>query len=856
MTGEMQMDTINQLQECIDYLMLPEAQNKTEYSKKIIQSLDYIGKLNTNEISPNIRKIAELFFLCIQKLHEKSVDSPFSERITTAFENIRNYNGDINDSYVSTIHFLSQIYHNNKTFEYSNEMKASFSALYDKLDKIRFIFGIRKDDTLVFPIGKLLDIVINDDTFFNGPLDIDSICTLLLALEIFDMNDYTCERKKIDNLITKHNLKCLEYLKSPTTLKVGGDSCWKENFQQNSSLTLFVRNGDSYSIYIRHPKKNYFDKSLQNVQIEEEINSKKEAFAYFCLIPLCRNETPCSFNDLMHTEDLTCVENICKTLFVENKRNVFLENSFIKTNGEIKTSNPFVANDYKIVLNENTAYKSDNKSLLKTLKSYSLCKIGEKFDFVLMSSIFLLLSEDSSPISKIFGLLKEDSDNLQSSVITEWFNSIDDLPGQINTMQTNYFDSIKYAKSRSGIEGKSFKDIKWLPYKFPEEIIPNYIHKNKSISCNSIVKIKKFESFEDVFYKDEKDNDILVNEIFFPENESITGVNFYAYKTNDGYRYDSEIDRLWKIQNKIQDDNNGFIEAKDLSSIDNIELGEVISTIKLHEKALCENICDDFDAVAHFRLLNHLLFCNIPQKNNWSSFYNLFKGHEVLRFDKLKSFVPELDNEQSLIIPKENSNTDNILVSILNNYGRFEGFRNRDIFNRRLILDKECDAYCIEPGKRIEEVVILFDTLQRGSSTKDVLEAYLGGKNENGRICKILCENKPLSITEIVNKNKIPLKIKFIYGTAFGEEEIKKFLKERKFSPTVQKTTIVNRISKIADDLFIGTAKDLYGNINIQKDYYPIIREFNQPKKNVFSDNLLKPTCIAAIFVKKKELEM
>lgn len=837
--------------------MLPETHNKEEFLKKIGHILDYISTLNTVDIFPNMSKISELFLLCIQKLKEACTEELFPEKINRVFENIENYPGEPSNSNIATILFLKQIHYKNKNLDYSSEIKQSFTYLSGNLETIHFIFNIKINGILIFPIGKLLNYVINDDSFFNAPLNAASISTLLLALEIFDQADYKTEKREIDELIKKYNLRCLDFLKQPSTLKVGGDFGWKANLQQNGSLTLVILDDDKYGIYVRHNSKRYFDKLSQNVTLESEKNSNGEDIAYFCIIPLTKEYCFLSFDDLMQENErnLDIIEKLCFMLFNENNTNIFLENALVRIDGIIQPTNPCVSQDRFIILDDNTFCKSDGKSLTqKVLHKYLFYRIGEKFDFIMMSSIFYLLRENSAPIKQIFDLLKKCTNNIQSEVIKEWFNSINNLPDQINVIQDNYFASIKYIKSKIEIANKNFNDIRWLPYKFPEEIIPLYIKKNYILSDFSITKIHIEDDFEEIIYKDDDGNEISENQIKFIENETINNPDIFVIEREGNFFYFPEVDRLWKIQNKIKEENKGLVDASSFLDISDFELKQVISAMELHRSALCEDVCSDFSATAHFRLLNHLLYCNIPQKYKWNDFYKLFTRHQILKFSEIKKIVPELEKPSSLIIPKENSSTDNLLVSIFNAYVRSEKTRNRDIFNRRLIFNNNTNKFCSENGEEILEIIILFDTLQRGTSTKNVLQSYLNTDDNNEKCCIFYCNDRRVPVHEILDTNRIPLKIVAIYGSEYGKSVIDDYLKKgNQYERKANEIIVKKIINHIADSDFIQDAKKLYKNVNMEEKQYPIIREFNQPKMNIFPENLLKPSCVASIFVKKEE---
>ena len=52
----------------------------------------------------------------------------------------------------------------------------------------------------------------------------------------------------------------------------------------------------------------------------------------------------------------------------------------------------------------------------------------------------------------------------------------------------------------------------------------------------------------------------------------------------------------------------------------------------------------------------------------------------------------------------------------------------------------------------------------------------------------------------------------------------------------------------------IELSQKIYGDSKTDDKFYPLIREFNMPKKTVFPEDSLNPKWISSIFVRKEEL--
>ncbi len=870
------------LQIFIDCLLLEKIKKKV-----LLDALNYIISLNSKEINRNLLKVDELFCICVQKLNQDNIDEEIIEGIDCAFENIRYKDKKEEDINYIIVKFLSQVKELASDNDCpSDELMKNYENLCDNLDKMHEIFQIKKNGVLLFPIGKLLNFVIRSEDFISNGLNIVNINTILIALEIFKRNDGIV--KKIDKIINKSNLECLKHLRNPNVKKVGGDNGWKDNFKKNGSLTLLIPHRDSFDIYVRHEKKEYFNAPLLNdFSLKEEINSRGEPIAYYCIISNEKTVKIENVENLLKTSNLLDLHKACKMIFFEKKMNVFLENSFIRVGSELKITNPFLINDRFIVLNGQSWIANASSLLKNVLKPFFLLRVGRGFDYIMLGSIFKLLEYDSKPIDDVFDLLKHPQKNLQESIIEAWLKKIDDSDDyvtNIKNLQNDYFESIRYAQRKSFILEKKFNDFLWLPYKFPSKIIKKHVEKMYELTdCKEVIKISSNENFEErIEYRDADGQTIVSSKISFSDNPEIVNREFYAIRDKEtgNIEYKVDIDDLYHIKEKIDKDNLNFIDANIPYLIYSNQIEDVINLMKLQKNALIESSgCADFESVAYLRLLNHLLYCGFfykeeseekreeKCKRKWESFYSLITTHQCISFRNARNDISEYDKNNTLIVPKERRNTDNALVSIYDTYIHKSSKRVRDFFSRDIYWNKLSHKYCLETGEEIKKVVILFDTLQSGSSTECILNAYFDSSNDNeykDKICKFYVDGKEITLKKVISNNRASLEVVSLYGSKEGKERIDAYIQSSKGPLKNAKEIIcLHKITTKADAAFVKQIEDVYpkddrdkeDDLPIKEGNSVIIREFNQPKRNMFPNKLLDPACVAAILVKKPEFK-
>lgn len=864
------MSSTDEIQTYINYLLLPHVEKDS-----ICNVFQYIENFNTEDIDPVRAQLAELFCICSSKLtKELASDVDVSNRVSLAFRNIKriissqnieSYLHDEKKSYLIAVYFLSliqDVLSNSKNP--TEQMRFLFKILCEKLDMMHWLFQIEKDGKKLFPIGKLLNYVIDSKDFFVGNLDDITFYTFLLAIEVFDSSQFSDEKKKVDGMLEAYHLDCLKLLKKTNVLKVGGDIGWRENFKKNGALTILVPNENSFDVYIRHTERSYFDHDGASVQLHSEKNSRNDTVAFFCYLSYNGKLEYSNYNELFEKKDLSIWRQVCRLIFSEKQLNVFLDNSFVKVDGKWLVANPFVVND-KVVIsergNENHSNSDVRRVMRNFLSPYLAYRIkGLGFDYVMLGSVFSLLCIDSKPIDEIFDLLDRPFvASLQDKVIMTWAKNVNDYETSITQLKTEYFASVEYAKKRDSIDLKKINDILWLPYKFPCGVVDSYLQKQlANENANSVVLIKVVQTFDGFDYLAENGDVVKKEDIFFDDDcEKIVGEFYLMSKTASKYVYKSDVDKICKLKKSIEQDNILLHNAKDFAGVDELEIDSVVDTyMSLHKDALIEVCnCKEFKSIAYLRLFHHLLYCKLFQKDKWLNFYRLLRLHQPIKFDSFKDEMSQIQDSNTLVVPKERMNTGNTLVMIYNKYGQSYSVRSRSIFDRE--VEMKSDKYYLENGCMINKVVILFDTLQSGTSTKNVLRMYFDGELHEKKNVSYIFEGNPVYLEEIISRNNASVELVALYGTDEGKKCVEEFISQStNVLNKAKEIKIIHRITVKADRSFVELAKDVYPHINdnlFEKPFYPIIREFNQPKKNVFPESLLKPENIASIFVKKEE---
>ena len=443
------------------------------------------------------------------------------------------------------------------------DKQRQFKLLCSKLEEMKIVFKLQYKGIEIFPIGKLLAVVIGSEYIFEK-LDEVTLNTFLLALEIFDTEIYAAEKNKLNKIIDECNLKCLSYLSDQSTLRIGG-SAWKENFKHNGVLIL--GNVTQGKIYIRHPEKVYFSslKGEKRNKLDSEKNSAHRDIAYFYEDSYDPAAIFMSIRDIMTSGNPNLQIAAIREIYNNKSYNVFFDKAFIKVGDNVQVVNQFTAED-TILIFENGEIRDANVSNITeyAMKPFSLIKIiGEGLDYVILGSICKLLRICSVQIDSIMNELKNVHKNYQDNLIVIWSKYTTDFYKSVLELQKEYFEDVLYIKKRKTIVQKGISDISWIPVKLPIQFLENKLLE----SCGETIKdriekvlLEKDEDFEgNVVYRDIKNNIEIPSEfLVMKQDDDLKKDRFFSIKYQDRYFVSNEIDSYIKIMRKIEDANENL----------------------------------------------------------------------------------------------------------------------------------------------------------------------------------------------------------------------------------------------------------------------------------------------------------
>lgn len=837
--------------------------------KVISESLDFLKNLNTDVISENSNLVSILFCTIICNCTEEMInDSCVSELIWESYYNIKDLEGGKEETSVEIIiiKFLKRL--NNMSgmtggdiAPIDNEMQEQFNVLCSKLEEMKIIFKLEHSGIEVFPIGKLLAVVIGNDFIFEK-LDEITLNTFLLALEIFDAETYVLEKNKLEKIIDECNLQCLKYLSDQSTLRIGGNA-WKENFKYNGVLIL--GNVIKGTIYVRHPEKIYFSslKLEERNKLESEKNSEQRDIAYFYEYPYDPTAKFMSLKDIMLSGNFYLQIAAIREVYNNESFNVFFDKAFIRVGENVRAVNPFTKKDGTLVFENGEKQVANITNITDyAMKPFGLIKImGNNLDYVILGSFCKLLKICNVHIDKIINELTNVDMNYQDNLIVIWAKYATNFYESVLKLQKEYFEDVLYIKKRKTIAQKRICDISWIPVKLPIQFLENKLPELCGGTIGDHIEkvlLEKDEDFEgNVVYKDKKNSIEIMSEFLALEKEDdLKQVRFYAIKYQNKYFASNEIDSYIKLINKIEDDNKKLNDIVDFALHTEAQIQLVLDAMKLQKSALndIENCIVNFNDIAKLRIIHHILCNKILTDEKWKNFIGIINAHQQLKYD----FIKDLDvlKGNVLIVPKEKQESDSVITSIINGYCKKDAIRNHDAYLDEVEENLEGYTYM---GQKIEKIVFLFDTIQSGTSTIRNLQFYFenydrvacgGVKNQH---IVYHCRGVEIKLEKIIERNNPIVEIVALYGSKIGIINVEQYLKSNVHINN-KKVICVKEITKIADKNFMDKVRQVYSkDYNIEEKDYPVIREFNQPKKNVFPKDNLVGDNIASIFIKKKE---
>ena len=853
---------------------------------------DFLLSKDSEYLSINKVDVARLFYqiLCSygrifgEKAHESAGEETYS-----LFNHISGINTNeitkSKDSNLMTIWFLNELY---QKLRYGQAFSCQITLAHINywimgLDDIKYIFKIKDSNgEKIFPINRLIIKVLQDDEFISiRKITEYHIRIFQLAVELFEAHE---EQEILNEIKEKCNLQFLDYLDGTQEIL---DSKNYMNYQKNGVMIFY--NESKKSILIRHEKKEYFRHSLDGVErkIQTEYNIDKHPIGFFVIVD-ADNILLRSYRQVI----LQQPQRILEIVYKYGCYNIFFDKALIIKDNIIFPINPYCNQDNYIVDEKGIAYSKEK--IHDVFGEYNLSAVKSRgLDCVSIGLCITLLEKENVGIDAL-GLEKlEETEWYQNQVLRNWVNASKDFVGALKSVMVLWLE-LAYVCKRTRLQSYFLQIQDLLPYRCSL----NWMYEILRLPSNPVIyefeveedeegsKILKINNENTVAGKLEKRSDITdIDEIAFDiqlskdEKEEFweLGIKHYLTYDEDSNRWNfssqNEALYIYLARLEIINQNSLPLDMKNMVSItaiDNIKSYMCLhkDSLLLHDVSNNEDY-QDFDAIAIYRLIHNLLWNRI-NAGNWESFYKIIIQHQKVSFSSISQDVMfHLGESGVLYVPKENADSDSSLSRIYHEYLKDNTHRTSyNLYFNSLNFNAEENKYYVK-GNRIKKIVFLFDNICLGTATIISLAAYLGYFDQVDNLkperkviaervaIKYVTEDKIVGISEIISANEITdIEIHSYYGTPAGVEAIEAFLDKCGLQATV---SFSEQLTKKTDAVF-EELKEIWPerwNKELEESniFYMFIREFNQPKKNVFPDDMLvDPRKAICLFVKKKEV--
>ena len=290
--------------------------------KDIKDAIQYLKELDIALLSEKRLEIADLYYEILKQIQllyasqEIEIPEEIMMDIRQLFDNIQGIcsepkEREASEAAFSVIMFLAYLRGHNcltgdNDFSNTDEAIQKVCALRTDLGTIQFIFDLRVEGQLYFPIENMLVSVIKDEQFVEEMSNIDSghIKVLYLAVHFFDEEEQ--KRQILTNIVNACNLKFIEYMQNQSELL---DTQDLHNYRKNGVI-IFI-DSSRRKILIRHNDPEYF-KGAENIQHENSFKHKERRIGYYVEIDIPEGAARASFEDVMqkHPENSDLVKDL------------------------------------------------------------------------------------------------------------------------------------------------------------------------------------------------------------------------------------------------------------------------------------------------------------------------------------------------------------------------------------------------------------------------------------------------------------------------------------------------------------------------------------------------------------------
>lgn len=839
-------------------------QIELQINKELITEVfNFIIHLNTKDILEIEGKLASLFCRIIEKTQKLGfLDKEIEILITKAFNNIDTMPlNNEGTSELKTLHLLKILYDSRTQHSLENIPNLLSDNLLDNLEKIQILFSIKDENNkFIFPVSKFLFPIIKSENLLNEIQNPQVIQALMLALSIFNTEQKPTELEEIKKLIRQNNLKFIDYLFDDSERLFGYG--WKENFEYNGTLVLY--NKKLSKILIRNPDKDYFkiDSSLlvpyQQTEIKEEFNSNKEPIAYYIEYN-AKNPTFITFEEEFAKGEEQKNLKLLQIIYNKSYFNILLSKGIIRIDDDFYPTNPYSIND-KFCILANSHLENSLTSINHYLRKYNLIKLGGKgLNYINLGMLIEFQEINKIAIDKSF--INENT--MFIDFLTSWLANCKNKQEAFSSFFKSFTEQLKFVQNKKDLLNQNYQNQFWLPLQLPSEILQkldfsSIITESLIIQCKisrniftDSIEIRNSETKE--ILSDFKVENISGDELIIRDNP----YNAVLDEKNKILYVGNEIEMYANMLKKINEINFCLLPDNFLPGIEENDIETIIKYMKLFKVAFNEKHPSiPLDSIARYRLIFHLLLLYTTdfKFDNWKK---LITRHEYVDFSTLPINNCFQNTDGILFVIKDRARKQSTLKQIFNS--KLNEVANRSVFDfydQR--ITKNSNSYCLNNNK-IKSICFIFDLVQNGMSSYHTINYYINQETvdkDNPQFTPFFCDNQRILLTDIIKSNKIKkIDVICFFASQEGLEKIKEVKMPEGCILSVKEPLklISHKLTEDENSLIENLYKKLRGEIKI--DDYLIAREYNQPVKNIMSDELMDLDKIVAIFLRKNEIK-
>lgn len=867
-------------------------------AETIVSAINDLQKMSQMDISHHRILTAQLFeeilrqtqeLYCSNYYNVKNIPNDHKQNILNLYRHIHAIGTEAedeekNDGSVLLVSFLRLLETHNgsecfPTYADSEvkEIKEYVESLSD-LEEVRFIFDIKNEsDRTMFPIEEMLSYVIKDTRFLSKAEGLQAFHMHIFSYAVRFFKKGSDNDEMLKDLITDCHLKFIEYLNPGDEILDTDDLT---NYRTNGVM-VFVKGGCDKKILIRSNRNGYFANSIINeydYEVKEE-KSKDQSYTLGWFV-----ELPVIYDTLTSATELMKIENQRKEvlrLFFNGYRNIFLKKTlYIDDSGAVRPTNPFTRTDEYVVKGSTHIKRENLNTIFEDYYNLPIMKSSQYFFNRLFLGTFISLMEiDDSCADEILDFKASESDFYQNSIIEEWIKKQGSRTDRIEKLLMVWYSELEYCIRREktkgqneapNIAGHEVKAQGFFPFAY------DYSRLIKNLSSDFVngadifmALVNDIDGNRNVTIQISNKAKVLPSEIIIDRDKILStlsnGQRCYIIESNGNYYIDNQ--NLSNIIYNMKIIWKNCLSFETACNIPRPAYEDAVRCMYLHRRGITEGSqnCfteDDFDDQAFYRIIHNMLRYGVD-KDKTEDYFRIFQGHDLMEFSQIKeNTVFSMTDIHTLYVPKNALKAENVLLDVYYEYMKSRSKRDGyGLYNNEIGFDETNNRYLIN-GNEIRHIVILCDNFEKGGQTIRVLKAYLGIDSnldediptEFERIQRyyLLSGEGNVYIEDIIEKNRCDILVYGYYGTDEGKDKIEKFLSDHNLNGKVEyDRPITKKINSIYDSVRL-----VFGDNNVNREAYAVVREFNMTKCNVFPKEMMKnPKRAITLFLFKEEIK-